>query len=88
MRVIGAMLTGVMGLLWGGYILMSIGVNLFVMYDWMGGFGIILGLFLFPLAMVAAPWYALFAMDWLLPLLLTYIPFVILMAISVVARDD
>ncbi|MCH8909465.1 MAG: hypothetical protein IH867_01875 [Chloroflexi bacterium] len=64
------------------------GVNLYVMFEWMGGLGIILGLFVFPVMLLGAPWYALFAMDWALPLLLTYVPFIAIGVLSALTGDE
>lgn len=70
--------TGTLGCLFGIAIFIAVITNLFVMGAWMGWGGVILGIFIFPIMIAVAPFYALFYMDWWAPILLTFGPWVVI----------
>lgn len=51
--------------------------ELWYLYVWLGGFGVVLGLFIFPAVWVALPFVMLFRSGIWLPLVITLLPFVI-----------
>lgn len=59
-------------LIWGIAGIVGFIVCLNIVYVVLGFWGIVLGFFLFPLFLLAAPWYALFAWGNLIPVLLVY----------------
>lgn len=86
-RALGGTLGGFGCLLCGLLGLAAIVVNLIVIFEATGwGFwAVVLGLFLFPLLIVAAPWYALIAWGNPIPLAITYGGFGVLLITSLVA---
>lgn len=73
--------TGVFGIIWCLFGVAALVVNLAVINEALGwGFwGIVLAIVVFPLTMIAAPWYALIAWGNPIPLALTYGGFVVLL---------
>ncbi len=79
MRPLKAIRTGVAApflaagcLIWGIAGIVGFIICLKIVYAVLGFWGIVLGLFLFPVFLLAAPWYALFAWSDPAPVILVY----------------
>jgi len=80
-RASGGALYGVFGILYCLLGVISLIVNLVIVNEALGWgfFGIVLALVVFPVTLLAAPWYALIAWGNPFPLILTYGGFVMLL---------
>ena len=87
----GGALTGFGSLFWTVCGLIAFIVNFFRVINAWGLLGGILAFMLFPVVIVAAPWYALIALDNPIPLIITYgggLIGIIIMTVGVVISGD